>query len=269
MSKKAKPYRTVTCDVCGNRGRINLKIRDVCKPCYLSEPPSYCEGCKSIRPHVRPKDKRCARCIRSDQQTGRCVNCKDIAVLVNGLCKTCSKNKYKRTRNRKKLVKAVCSNCGKLRRRATDLNTICKACYAKKQNGIGICAKCGKERVFENKGKRLCKQCYTESLAPKLLRKYVTQYTSPYLYNQFLFKLITRPIDWSSVSESHHQKYKAIGLFLQSNKIPEPLTWEKIDELLPPLDNPSGRMRTKRIRQSLLDIGYALAKKRLLESREA
>lgn len=267
MSGK-KPYRTITCEVCGNRGRINLKIRDVCRPCYLSEPESYCAGCKRIRPHVSPKDKKCAGCIKRDRQTGQCLHCKNVGILVKSLCMPCRQAKYKQTRNQKTLIKAVCSVCGKLRRTAIITPLICKGCYPKIQNGIGICTGCGKERVFENRGKSLCKQCYTESLAPELLRKYVDHFTTPYPYNRFLFELITSSIDWPSIDESHHQKFKAIGRFLQSNKIPKPLTWEQIDDLLPPLGKPSGRMRAKRIRESLLDIGHALANRRLLESRE-
>jgi hypothetical protein len=269
VGKKAKPYRTITCEVCGNMGRINLKIRDVCRPCYLSEPESYCDGCKSIRPHVRPRDKQCARCIKRAGQTDQCVQCGNVGVLVKSLCKPCCKAKYQQTRNQKKLIKAVCSDCGKLRRPALIGVPICKACYPKRLNGIGICTKCGKERTIENQGKRLCKQCYTESLASKLLRKYLDEFTSPYPYNRFLFELLTPSIDWSSVKEFHYQTFKAIGRFLQSTKIPKPLTWEKIDELLPPLGKSSGRMMAKRIRQSLFDMGHALAKKKLLESRDS
>src|SRR5215216_6096567 len=113
MSKKARPYRTVTCEICGSRKRINLKIRDVCHPCYLSEPESYCDGCKGIRPHVRPTDKKCARCIKREGQPSQCVQCGTVGVLVKNLCKPCRGAKYKRTRNQKKLIKVICSDCSK------------------------------------------------------------------------------------------------------------------------------------------------------------
>lgn len=268
MTSKPRPYRTITCEVCGRTARSNFKLRDVCRACYLSEPDSYCIGCKVVRPHVSPKSKKCARCIKSERLTGLCTRCGKVGILIKSLCKPCRRVKSEQTRNRKNLVKAICSVCSKLRRLATHSPQVCKSCNAIKLNGTGTCSGCGKKKAIEHRGKQLCKQCCQASSASQLLRKYTDEYTSPYPNNQFLFKLLIPSITWSTVKDHHYQTFRAIGQFLQSTQIPEPLKWGKIDELLPPLGNSSRRMRAKRIRQSLLDIGHALAKKGLLESRE-
>jgi hypothetical protein len=82
-----------------------------------------------------------------------------------------------------------------------------------------------------------------------------------------LFELLTSTIDWESVDQYTHRKFRASGRFLQTRQFSEPVTWEQIEEALPGL-GPTNRNQPKQIRACLLDLGHVLAAKGKLESRE-
>lgn len=105
-------------------------------------------------------------------------------------------------------------------------------------------------------------------MAPQGLRKYVMDFTTPYPYNKVLFYLLATTIHWESVTQKTEQKFRAFGRFLQTQPLREPLTWETIEEAIPPL-GPTNRKPPKYIRACLLDLGHLLAARGKLESREA
>ncbi|MGZ3627770.1 MAG: hypothetical protein ACXVDN_08895, partial [Ktedonobacteraceae bacterium] len=63
------------------------------------------------------------------------------------------------------------------------------------------------------------------------------------------------------------RKFHSFGRFLQTQPLNEPLTWEAIEVLLPPL-GPTHRNGPKLIRACLLELGHLLAARGELETRE-
>jgi len=92
-------------------------------------------------------------------------------------------------------------------------------------------------------------------------------FTTPYPYNKVLFDLLTTTIGWEAVNQHTDQKFRAFGRFLQTQQLPEPVTWEIIEETLPPL-GPTNRNPPKQVRACLLDLGHLLVARGKLESRE-
>lgn len=146
--------------------------------------------------------------------------------------------------------------------------SICKACYLEELNGRGICARCGKFQVIYHKDKQLCKHCIANDRAPGDLRNYIESFTSPYPYNTVLFDLLATSIDWDTVDEDRVRQFRVFGRFLQTYKFNRPLTWEAIEEALPPLQHAQSR-RPEMIRSCLLDLGHLLVARGEMESREA
>jgi len=122
-------------------------------------------------------------------------------------------------------------------------------------------------KVIHVQAKQLCKQCYKDQQAPKVLRRYVTDFTTPSPYNKGLFDLLATTIDWEAVDQKVDRKVRAFGRFMQTQQLKEPLTWEHIEEALPSL-GPTNRNQPKQIRACLLDLGYVLCAKGKLESWE-
>jgi len=170
--------------------------------------------------------------------------------------------------HKKKQVKVECSVCGELRFSCLFDQAICHACYVEERNGYGICVRCKKHKVISHKEKQLCKQCHKNDLAPLALRKYVATFTSPYPYNVALFELFTSRIDLDVVDEDKVRQCKVFGKFLQTYQFEGPLTWEIIEEALPPWKRANNRERNI-IRICLLDLGHLLVEKGELENREA
>jgi hypothetical protein len=117
------------------------------------------------------------------------------------------------------------------------------------------------------KGKQLCKHCYQDYLAPKVLQRYVDDFTTPYSYNTALFDLLASTIVWESVTEKEDRKFKVFGRFLQTQKLSEPLTWTTIVEALPTLGS-TNRTQPKLVRACLLELGHLLVASGQLESWE-
>jgi integrase len=100
------------------------------------------------------------------------------------------------------------------------------------------------------------------------LRKYIVGFTSPYPYNTVLFDQLATSIDWNAVDENRVRQFRVFGRFLQTHKFSRPLTWEAIEEALPPLQH-AQRRKPKMIRSCLLDLGHLLVARGEMESREA
>jgi hypothetical protein len=121
--------------------------------------------------------------------------------------------------------------------------------------------------VYQVKAERLCKQCYKDHLAPQALRSYVERFTTPYPHNTALFDLFTETIDWPTVTQKMDRKFRSFGHFLQIQPLSEPLTWETLEHVLPPL-GPTNRTVPKQIRACLLELAHLLVAEGKLESWE-
>src|ERR1051325_1697925 len=183
------------------------------------------------------------------------------------LCQGCHDNKMRRLWRRSSLKKAECVSCGETRPTSLLKEDICHSCYTKRKNGISRCqGRCGRDKVIANLQHRLCKHCYADMIASNNLRSYLEMYSSPFSQNKFYFDLLLEVVDWDEVTEKTVRKYRAIGEFLREHSLPEQLTWEAIEDILPPVRQ-AQRYKTKLIRSCLRDIGQLLAERGQLESR--
>jgi len=131
----------------------------------------------------------------------------------------------------------------------------CPRCVRVTSRLEGVCAHCSRTRVIFNQEAQLCKQCHDHALVPGQLRKYIANFATPYPYNNVLFDILAAAIDWASVHKQIKRKFHSFGRFLQTQPLNEPLTWEAIEALLPPL-GPTHRNDPKLIRACLLELGH-------------
>lgn len=271
MSPKAYQLRQIVCEACGRRRRAKLKDRDICQSCLQKQPRARCTRCGHMKHYVDVESGLCPRCahviVRPVAVCARCSRTRAIYNLEKQWCQSCNKYAYRHARPKVEQAKVKCSVCGRVRPSALTSRAICSACWREERNGGGICAGCNRLKAFQVKAERLCKQCYMESLAPRALRSYVEGFTTPYPYNKALFDLLAMAIDWEAVTQHTDRKFRAFGRFLQGQQIHEPLTWDALEQLLPPL-GPTNRTNPKHVRACLLEVAHLLAARGELESRE-
>jgi integrase len=75
-------------------------------------------------------------------------------------------------------------------------------------------------------------------------------------------------IDQNAIDERANRRYRAFGKFLQTVSLPDPLTWEAIEEAMPEFLGASNRMNLKSIRSCLLDLAHLGVAQGRLEKRE-
>jgi hypothetical protein len=160
-----------------------------------------------------------------------------------------------------------CTRCSLTTHHADPETGQCPRCVRVTSRLEGICAHCSRTKVIFNQEAQLCKQCHDHSLVPGQLRKYIANFATPYPYNNVLFDTLAAAIDWASVNKQTKRKFHSFGRFLQTQPLNEPLTWEAIEALLPPL-GPTNRNDPKLIRACLLELGHLLAARGELENRE-
>jgi len=269
----ARPYqsRQIVCEICGRSTRPQLKSRDICRSCLRKEPSVPCARCRLMTHHAAPETGLCPRCTHvMSRPEGVCAHCSRIRVIFNQeaqLCLTCHKVTQQTKRYWEKQAQVTCTVCGKLRVSALYNRDICRSCLHAERNGYHHCSRCGEFKLIYAKADNLCKQCHDRSLAPGMLRKYITNFSTPYPYNNVLFDTLVAAIDWASVNKKTERKIRSFGRFLQAQPLNEPLTWETIDALLPPL-GPTNRTNPKLIRACLFELGHLLAARGELENRE-
>jgi hypothetical protein len=213
----------------------------------------------------------CPRCTPvMARQVAACTRCSRTRAIYNQeqqLCKECTKYAHQHARSKDKQVKVTCCVCGEMRSSALLGRPICPACWREERNGRGICSRCNRLKVYQVKAERLCKRCYHEHLAPQALRRYVENYVTPYPYNKILFELLAATIDWAAVTSKTDRKFRSFGQFLQTQRLGEPLTWETLEQVLPPLGE-TNRDKPKKIRACLLELAHLLVAEGKLESWE-
>src|SRR5258708_14270626 len=144
------------------------------------------------------------------------------------------------------------------------------ALHSEADVGAVKCTVNGCENRINNKGLQLCKRHDAERVAATLLRKNLENYSSPFPQNERYMAELAATINWQNVEkgvarivERHVSQFRAIGKLLKTKELPEVLTWEAIESLLPPLGK-KRRTTTKLIRSALFDLGHLFAERGLL-----
>ena len=242
MSPRPYQSRQIVCEVCGQERRAEQKDRDICRDCLRKEPSVRCVRCGLLKHRVDEVTGLCPSCTRMmARPVAVCTHCAGMKVIYNQqrqLCEACNDTLRRRVRNKDKQLKATCSVCGNMRSSNVLGRAICNACWREERNGRRICSGCRKLKVIHVKAEQLCKQCYQDHIAPKALRRYVADFTTPYPYNEVLFELLATTIDWEAVNQKMDRKFRAFGRFLQTQRFSEPVSWEQIEAALPCLNEP-------------------------------
>ena len=164
----------------------------------------------------------------------------------------------------------VCAMCGLTKASWKKKESVCQACDTKRRIGAVKCTVNGCDNRINNKGLQLCKRHDAERVAATLLRRYLENYSSPFPQNERYMAELAATIKWQDVEKGvarivEHDvcRFRAVGKFLQTNELPEILTWEAIDQVLPPLAK-KGRVKPKLIRSALLELGHLFAERGLL-----
>ena len=270
---KRGPVRNMICEACGQKTTTTWPNRDICTPCYQKEPTCVCKRCSKSKHQVSEETGLCPLCTEIEARpVAACSRCSQIGVIHNQedwLCRKCQN--FLRSSARRQTIRGIeikCSVCGELRTSQLLGQEICRSCYAKLNNGTQICSSCDQLKVIFHKSKKLCKQCNKNRLAASSLQRYLANYRTPYSYNKVLFDLLIRDIDWNSVRQNKDRRFRVFGKFLQTHQLPEPLSWEGIEESLPKLEE-TNRNDPKSIRACLLELGHMLAAQGQLETRDA
>lgn len=261
----------IECEVCGHSCKAAQKGRNICRPCLKKEPSVPCTRCSLTTRHADSETGQCPRCTRvTSRKEGVCAHCSRTRIIFNReaqLCETCHKVVRKTKRYWEKQARVTCTVCGQLRVSALYRRDICISCWNAEKNGYHHCSMCGKLKLIYAKADNLCMQCHDRSLAPGALRKYISNFSTPYPYNNILFDFLAAAIEWDSVNKNTERKFHTFGRFLQERPLAKPLTWEAIEALFPPL-GATNRTGPKMIRACLLELGHLLASRGELEGRE-
>lgn len=265
--------RSIICEECGEQRRTQFSF-DVCPRCAAGLLRSRCAGCRKQRYKVDPGSGLCRRCAAKQKPLVVCQGCGVYGPAFTHAAVYCRKCYFTaHRRNWKKTLprEAVCVECGETRPTCLKAEMVCQSCYNRRRSGQAMCAAAGCENLILHKEWQLCKHHYEDRLAPARLRKYLESYDSPFPQNRRYLTEIASRIDWVGVGkgtvqirEKDVRRYRAVGSFLKTQELPEPLTWQAIDEALPPLGS-SDRYRTKLIRSCLIDLGHLLAERGLIE----
>ncbi len=270
---RVRPYqfRQMVCEACGRSCKAEQKGRDICRSCLRKEPSVPCLRCGLMTHHAAPATGLCPRCTRvTSRSEGVCAHCERSRVIFDQeahLCLTCHKVTQQTKRYWEKQARVTCTVCGRLRASALYNRAICHACWNTEKNGHHPCSRCGKLKLIYAKAENLCKQCHGHCAAPGALRKYIATFSTSYPYNNVLFDVFVAALNWELVNKKTERKIRVFGRFLQTQPLPEPLTWETIETLLPPL-GPTKRTEPKMLRACLLELGHLLAARGELENRE-
>ena len=262
MNTDIDDKQQIICIFCGSLRPIYLKTINICQTCYRKQSSTRCNRCGRVTHYIEKPSGLCPKCVSINvRPQGTCSRCNRVTVIFNQLdwlCKTCHNTILQRQTKKVKQNKRKCTICGQIRSSALVCEAICQTCWAKKHNGLRSCAGCSRVKVIFNKSSDLCKHCYHNHIAPRALRTYVDNYTTIYPYNKTLFLLLVNSINWELVTDKTNQRFRVFGKFLQSHQLPQPLTWESIDESLPVLGL-TNRTIPKHIRSCLFELGHLLA----------
>lgn len=263
--------RQIICKVCSRQRNAIFRYHDVCISCLKTLPRTQCHRCKNIRYFVDDTTGLCPRCTvsvaRPVRKCSRCSHNRIIYNLEENLCSNCNSYVHK-PRRQKDMPLTECSVCGRMRPSHLRSKAICRSCWNRKYMERGICSRCNKLRILHVKKARICRICYPNECASRILKRYVGNFRTPYLYNKTLFDLLAQTINWQKVTEKRRREIFIFGRFLQTQEMPKLISWEVIESILPSLGL-ANRNTPKCIRAGILRIAYLLAKRGELESWES
>lgn len=268
MSTKSRQSRQIICELCGKKKTTPCKYRDICRSCYKQEPSTKCPRCGRLTHQAAQNAGFCPKCTEiATRPEAICRKCNRVKVIHNqsaSICKSCHEL-VSRSARKAKQDKVKCSNCGELHSSVLVNRAICFSCWLEEHNGKKLCEVCNKQKVIASKTECLCKHCLEDRRSPEVLCKYITNFTTDYPYNKLLFDLLVSEIKWKEVKTKDKQRFYTFGHFLQTYQLPQPLSWEAIEEAMPKLKS-TNRFKPKIIRSCLLDLGHLLASRGQLES---
>lgn len=261
----AREQRIVQCQNCGATVISALKIRDICRDCYRSEPRQECVICRQVRHNIN-NEGLCPGCeLKNRQVHQECSRCHSLKPITDNnaiLCGLCAAYESRRQEQSQRPL-AECISCKRLRKPVLKERNICNSCWRSEVNGQDECILCGITKKLHIRSKKICKTCYQNSQASNKLREYITKYKTPFAVNQDYFELATTRIEWGKVSSYHYRQLSAFGDFLKTEKLPKHLSWEFIFERLESLSAQNG-VKEKMLRASLWQLGQLLEERKEL-----
>src|SRR5260370_54195 len=272
MSKGLR--RSILCERCNQPRRVARKF-DVCGACVKDMTKVSCAACLRLVYRFAPDSIYCTRCApKVSEVKVICQNCgrTDYPYIRDSIhCRPCSSSTTWRQAWRKAMPKTiVCVMCGLTKAYWKKKESVCKACDTKRRIGAVKCTVNGCENRINNKGLQLCKRHDAERVAATLIRKNLENYSSPFPQNERYMAELAATVNLQDVDkgiarivERHVSQFRAIGKLLKTKELPEVLTWEAIESLLPPLGK-KRRTTTKLIRSALFDLGHLFAERGLL-----
>jgi len=262
MSHADKGTRVVVCIRCKRRHR-NRSGTDVCGRCEDNTQDTF-----SVDGIGRPAGQERAYVRISTTAQGACSCCGKLTRIDprDGYCIECHKKRLQDGRLEALKQKIRCNTCNKVKRPAYLNENICRACALKRANAVAQCIDCGNEKLIAVKknGPR-CLRCYQNHLASGSLRNLLNNYRGP--NHTYLMQLAER-IDWNAVDEDMRRRFSVFAAFLQDISIPEPLTWEWLQDIMPPLGG-ENRKRAQAIRSCLWELAYIQVALGRLEDRKS
>lgn len=244
-----------------------------CERPYWNIGTAFCGRCEDKAQDSQPavaKAQTARRAYVSMNSTAQadCVGCGKFTRidLRDGHCVDCRKERYQHARLETLKQKIRCKVCHETKRPAYLNESICLKCARTRKNQVAPCVGCGKEKLIAvRKNGPLCMRCYQDRDASKRLRSLLDNYRGS---NQHYLMQLTERIDWNTVDEEMRYRFSVFVAFLKDVVIPEPLTWEWLDDNMPLL-NRGNRKRAQRIRSSLWDLAYIQVAQGRLENRKA
>jgi hypothetical protein len=262
MSHAEKGTRVVVCVHCKRRHR-NRSGTNVCGRCEDSTPESL-SAVASAHAGERAYVK-----INTTAQ-GACSCCGNQTRIdpTDGYCIDCHKKRLQRGRLDFLKQKIRCKSCNEIKRLAYLNENICRKCVLTRTNQMATCIDCGKEKFSAvKKNGPCCLSCYQDRLAEGSLRNLLDNYRGP---NHVYLTQLAERIDWNAVDEDMRRRFSVFAAFLQDISIPEPLTWEWLQDIMPSLGGENRkRAQAIRIRSCLWDLAYIQVAQGRLEERKS
>ena len=269
--------RSIICQIC-NRPRQTQSWFDVCPGCARKHlPRMHCDGCNQSKFQLQPNSAICHGCLKTllkEKITCAACGVTDYPYISDPAhCRKCHRNEYRRNWWKSVREKIICISCGKEKRGLKKRERICVVCDKNRRLGNVKCVHAGCNKRIQYKESQLCEQHHGDSQAATLLREYVNNYTSPFPQNKRYWTQLVSAIDWEAVDNGltnirgrDFSRFRAFGGFLETYELPEVLTWQAIDKVLPRV----GQTNSKKngfIRSCLFELGDLFAARGEMQER--
>lgn len=277
---KKSSQEKVICQDCGANDLATGSEGKRCRACnhkrarkkYRQALPKnvVCVGCGLLKPSCKASEMICVGCDKERRYadvTCSVADCNNLISTKRWLL--CERHNRARRRNDWGLSCTIkdCNNvvhnkgwllCGS--HNLTRLRNDCGlTCTFKDCNNL-----------VHNKKSLLCRRHYVDQLTPGWLRRYIDTYSSPFSQNQRYFLKLASTINWSDVDagirivgQIEMARFRAFGIFLKVQELPDKLTWQFIEETRARFNGKEWDARF--IRASLFELGHLLAASGLMQ----